>query len=152
MGETLPRVILDRKPFVPRGNGTFGNFLRMADESWRKLEGTWDRLKWARRQKFESGRAAATAMGVEENTYRAYERHPDSSKHIPLTHVHAGHFAKRLGVRWEWLLMGEGPPFPDMDPNSADARIKRAIEDKDDQQKAAIADMLERMFKTGTTG
>lgn len=124
----------------------------MADQSWRTLEGTWDRLKWARKQKFETGRAAAEAMGVDENTYRAYERQPDSSKHIPLTHVHAGHFAKRLGVRWEWLLMGEGAPIGDMDPNSPDARIKRAIEDKDDDQKSAIADMLERMFRTGTSG
>jgi transcriptional regulator with XRE-family HTH domain len=122
----------------------------MSDESWRKLDGTWDRLKWARKRKYGTARAAAEAMGIPENTYRAYERQPDSSKHIPLTHVHAGHFAKRLGVRWEWLLMGEGQPFAD--PASPDARIQRALDGKDEGQKGAIADLLERMFRTGTEG
>jgi hypothetical protein len=124
----------------------------MADESWRKLEGTWDRLKWARKRKFETAKDAAVAMGVNIDTYRAYERHPDSSKHIPLTHVHAGHFAKRLAVRWEWLLRGEGEPFPNTDPASPNARIQRALEGRTTDELEAVADFLEKMPKTGTRG
>ncbi len=123
----------------------------MADESWRKTEGTWDRLKWARKRVFATGKDAAEALGVPENTYRAYERQPDSSKHIPLTHVHAGHFAKRLKVRWEWLLKGEGEPWI---PGAAKgkARAHKAIDAVSDDQAEVIAEMIERMLKTGTDG
>ena len=82
----------------------------MADNSWRNLE-LWDRVKWARAQRFESASAAAAAVGMLEGTYRCYERGPDSAKFIRLDYTHARHFAREFKVRWEWLLDGLGEPW-----------------------------------------
>lgn len=117
------------------------------DETWRSTVGTWDRLKWARKRKFATGKDAAIAMGVDEGTYRAYERQPDSSKHIPLNHVHAFHFAKRLGVRWEWLLKGEGEPWQDEDENID--RVLTVMHNADPAKRKDIADLIERLLKAG---
>ncbi len=67
------------------------------DESWREADGTWGRLKWARSRKYAFAKDAATALGVEAGTYRAYEREPGASTHTPLDHQNAFHFARRLG-------------------------------------------------------
>lgn len=135
-----------RKPFVPRGNVLFGNLRGMARaDGWQNCAGTWDRLKWARRQKFDTAKDAATALGVKENTYRAYERQPDSSKHTPLDHQHAFHFAKRLGVRWEWLLQGEGAPWIDADENRE--RILNAYDNAAPERRAAVAEAIENLLK-----
>lgn len=117
------------------------------DDAWRKCEGTWDRLKWARRQKFETGKDAALAFGLKEDTYRAYERQPDSSKHTPLGHQHAAHFAKRLGVRWEWLLQGDGSPW--LDPDENRDRILQAYDNAPEDRRAAIAAAIEQLLKVG---
>lgn len=117
------------------------------DETWRKTVGSWDRLKWARKRKFETSKDAAVALGINVNTYRAYERQPDSSKHTPLDHVHAGHFARRLGVRWEWLLMGEGEPWRDADERLE--RILEAFDDASEDRKDAIADAIVSLLKAG---
>ena len=82
----------------------------MADTSWRNLE-LWERVKWARSQRFESAAAAAAALGMKEGTYRCYERGPDSAKFIKLEYEHARHFARDFKVRWEWLLDGVGEPW-----------------------------------------
>jgi transcriptional regulator with XRE-family HTH domain len=82
----------------------------MADTSWRNLE-LWERVKWARSQRFESAAAAAAALGMKEGTYRCYERGPDSAKFIKLEYEHARHFAREFKVRWEWLLDGVGEPW-----------------------------------------
>lgn len=117
------------------------------DDAWRSTIGTWDRLKWARKRKFATAKDAAVAMAIDDGTYRAYERQPDSSKHIPLNHVHAGHFAKRLGVRWEWLLMGEGEPWRDSDERRE--RILEAYDSASEDRKSAVADAIERLLKAG---
>lgn len=117
------------------------------DNAWRECEGTWDRLKWARKQKFETAKAAATAFGVEEGTYRAYEREPGKSKHTPLGHQHAAHFARRLGVRWEWLLSGDGSPW--LDPDENRDRILQAYDAASPDRRAAVADAIENLLKTG---
>jgi transcriptional regulator with XRE-family HTH domain len=82
----------------------------MAVTSWRNLE-LWERVKWARAQRFESAAAAAAALGMKEGTYRCYERGPDSAKFIKLEYEHARHFAREFKVRWEWLLDGVGEPW-----------------------------------------
>jgi transcriptional regulator with XRE-family HTH domain len=97
----------------------------MADTSWRNLE-LWERVKWARSQRFESAAAAAAALGMKEGTYRCYERGPDSAKFIKLEYEHARHFAREFKVRWEWLLDGVGEPWltrvredePEVAPNN----------------------------------
>lgn len=103
-------------------------------------------MKWARRQRFETAQDAAAALGVNVNTYRAYERQPNSSKHTPLDHVHAGHFAKRLGVRWEWLLQGQGAPWAD--PDEHRERVLNAYDNADPDRRAAIAAAIEQLLKS----
>ena len=82
----------------------------MADNSWRNLE-SWERVKWARAQRFESASAAAEALGMKEGTYRCYERGPGSAKFKPLSYEYARKFARHFKVRWEWLLEGLGEPW-----------------------------------------
>lgn len=118
------------------------------DESWRNLEGTWDRLRWARRKKFTFAKDAAEAMGERPNTYAAYERRPDSSKHIALDHQKAAHFARRLGVRWEWLLLGEGEPYVIDDEDTA--RVTEAMRASPPERRKAIAETIMALLKTGT--
>jgi hypothetical protein len=114
------------------------------DDAWRRCEGTWDRLKWARGQKFKTGKDAAAAFAMKEDTYRAYERRPDSSKHTPLDPDHAAQFARRLGVRWEWLLRGQGEPFL---PDQNLARILDAYEHVPPERRVAVAAAIEQLLK-----
>jgi transcriptional regulator with XRE-family HTH domain len=72
----------------------------------------WERLRWARNRKYETGKEAARALGMRPNTYSAYERGPDSSKHTPMTLESAKRFGGEFGVHWMWLLTGEGLTFP----------------------------------------
>jgi transcriptional regulator with XRE-family HTH domain len=82
----------------------------MADNSWKNLE-LWERVKWARARRFPSAVAAAKALGMQDGTYRCYERGPGSAKFIPLEYKHAREFARAFTVRWEWLLDGLGVPW-----------------------------------------
>lgn len=111
----------------------------MADDRWKSCEGTWDRLKWARLQRFETAKDAAPALGEKVGTYNSYERRPGSSKHTPLTHQKAMHFAKRLGVRWEWLLLGTDEPFVE-DPGLVEIndKLKEMPKDQRDEYVQAI--------------
>ncbi len=117
------------------------------DDRWKTTEGTWDRLKWARIQKFGTAEDAAAALGLKPGTYRAYERRPDSSKHIALDHQNAAHFAKRLGVRWEWLLLGKETPW--LDPDENRERVLRAYDEAPAERQAAVAEAIEKLLKTG---
>ncbi len=82
----------------------------MTDDDWRDLE-SWERVKWARSQRYESATAAAAALGMLQGTYRCYERGPDSAKFMRLDYRHARLFAREFKVRWEWLLEGDGEPW-----------------------------------------
>lgn len=117
------------------------------DERWKGCEGTWDRLKWARLQKYATAKDAAIAVGVEEGTYRTYERHPDGSKHTPLDYQKAVHFGRRFGVRWEWLLEGTGIPWRALDENLD--RILLAYESTPEERRAAVAEAIEQLLKVG---
>lgn len=108
---------------------TFRKIARMADDrSWFGLD-YWQRVQWARRrwQKEkgsvgETARAAAESLGMKEDTYSAYERRPDSSKHTKLNDQAAIRFARKFGVRWEWLLTGQGEPWLTDDPQVEEGR------------------------------
>ncbi len=94
----------------------------------------------------------AELLGVKPGTYNAYELAPGSSKWIKLDHEHAFHFAKKLRVRWEWLLQADGEPWA-LDDGGPKARAKKAIDAATDDQAEAAADLPERLFgKTGTHG
>lgn len=116
------------------------------DDGWRNLVGSWDRLKWSRLRKWETAKDAAEALGVNVNTYRAYERQPHSSKHTPLDHVHAGHFAKRMGVRWEWLLQGQGEPWTDGDETRE--KVLEAYDGADPAKREALAQAIITLLKS----
>jgi hypothetical protein len=89
----------------------------MDNEDWRRLDGSWTRLKWARRrwQKMNSrsltAADAAASLQMKEGTYRAYERPPGASKHTPLKHEAARQFAGKFQTNWSWLLDARGSPF-----------------------------------------
>lgn len=113
-------------------------------------KGTWDRLKWARLQKFGTAEDAAPALGEKAGTYRQYERKPDSSRAVELDHQKAAHFAKKLGVRWQWLLQGEGTPYFDPDENIN--RIVARLHELDPGPRAEWVETIDRLLKTGTSG
>jgi hypothetical protein len=90
----------------------------MEDSNWTLLEEPWDRLRWARNhwQKKTGGpvtaRAAAEALGLQENTYTTYERAPaKSSGARGFSPTLAVKFGKKFKVAWTWLLTGEGTPW-----------------------------------------
>jgi transcriptional regulator with XRE-family HTH domain len=91
----------------------------MTDDSWRHLE-LWDRVKWARMQRYPSASAAAEALDMKEGTYRCYERGPESAKFIRLDYDHAKLFAQEFRVQWEWLLDGVGEPWLTKDEQQED--------------------------------
>jgi hypothetical protein len=118
----------------------------MADERWRDCEGTWDRLRWARLQKFETAKDAAESLGMKEDTYTAYERRPGSSKHTALTHGRAAQFATKFKVNWIWLLTGVGTPT-DSVLTGAQLRVVTAMKDASPAQQERIATAVEALLK-----
>lgn len=143
-----------RKQIVTRGDGTVGNLRPMSTDP-KNLEGTWDRLRWARtRWQTSKGiapnaEAAAESLGMKAGTYRAYERRPGSSKHIALDHQSAPRLASKFGVNWIWLLTGDGSP-DDMDqltPN--ERRIIDAYREAPEGRQTAVADAITQLLKTG---
>lgn len=139
-----------RKRLVPPGNVISRNVGLMekpkTDERWRDCRGTWDRLKWARKRKFETAKDAARALGEEPGTYRAYEREPGSSKWSNLDHQRAGQYAKAFKVNWIWLLNGGGTPFDGV-LTAPQERILGVINSAPPDRQEAIADLVERLFK-----
>lgn len=75
-----------------------------------RLETQADRVKWARVEAgFRSARSAALALGINENTYRAYETGLRASRRgIPRDSLEK--IARRFGVSQLWLLSGAGDP------------------------------------------
>ncbi len=123
----------------------------MADAEWSRLREPWERLRWARRHwQSKSGgattkAAAAESLGMQENTYSAYEREPGSSKHTDLDHQRAIQFADKFKVNWVWLLTGQESPFT-RTPAQQRALDLMAGEDESDQERAVdiIAAALKR--------
>lgn len=89
----------------------------MTEADWSALREPWERLRWARLHwQLENGsattaRAAAESLGMQENTYAAYERGPHASKFTPLDHQRAMQFGRKFKVNWVWILTGDETPF-----------------------------------------
>jgi transcriptional regulator with XRE-family HTH domain len=108
------------------------------------FEGTWDRLRWARKRKFDTAKDFAVRAGVKPGTYQAYERRPDSSKHIALDHQNAMRLARLLKVRWEWLLLGEGGPIPGDSPRD---RVNALLDDASPEDQERAASIIESFLR-----
>jgi hypothetical protein len=124
----------------------------MNDENWRRLEGSWERLTWAREHwQRLNGRPltmadAAAALQMKDGTYRAYERPPGTSKHTSLSYEVARQFANKFHTNWRWLLHGSGSPF-DPEQQSPSAPMVIAIKaefDPESQSWWAEAEIDER--------
>jgi hypothetical protein len=123
-------------------------------EEWRDLREGHERLTWARRRsRFETQRDAADSLGMNLNTYSAYERAPDKSKHTPLDHQAAIRFGKKFKVNWVWLLTGWGEPTGDPLTTNAPLTVLEEAMAKaakaPEAQQELIADIIERMLKAG---
>lgn len=122
----------------------------MTGSDWAQLSEPWERLRWARlRWQREGGLpetmgAAAERLGMRENTYSAYERAPDSSKHSALDHHHAIQFGRCFKVNWAWLLTGDGSPFA---PTLADQRAARLLAQAKEEDREMVLDMLEAALR-----
>lgn len=142
-----------RKHFVTRGHVPVGNVWAMT-ANWQDTEGTWDRLRWSRMRWQEASgispraEAAAESLGIKAGTYRAYERQPGSSKHIPLDHQTAARFAKKFNVNWTWLLTGEGSPDASDDHlTPVERRMIDALREAPEARQAAAADAIIQLLK-----
>lgn len=120
------------------------------DDSWRKCDGSHERLQWARERKFpgDSQASAARKMNATKSTYSALERAPGTSKWIAMDAIKARYYGEKLGVRWEWLLFGDGEPV-ESTPNGPTSRLRRAMESATPEQQEMIADLVERVLRTG---
>jgi transcriptional regulator with XRE-family HTH domain len=122
----------------------------MADSSWRNLE-IWERVKWARSQRFDSAAVAAAALDMKDGTYRCYERGPDSAKFIDLDYSHAKRFGQLFRVRWEWLLEGLGEPWltkPKGESQADEESAPNLLRAWREFRNMTVADLAK---KTGTT-
>jgi|SRR5579863_1859280 len=123
----------------------------MEDQSWQELRDRWERLRWARMRRFETAQAAAESMAMRPNTYTAYERPPHASKHTHLDDNAAIRFARKFGVRWVWLLTGDGTPFEEEpEPTGPQRRVRDLMGAVPIERQEAIANVIEALIKTGT--
>ena len=146
-----------RKHFLTHGYVPFGNVPGMddrSDTSWSQKVEPWDRLAWARARIYPTPTEAARRMGYQPHTYAAYERPLGASKHIDFDSTIAADLAKKLKVRWEWLLRGEGPPWPDQSRKltPAQQRALDALEGRPQEDQERIVAAIEMLVRTGTGG
>ena len=120
----------------------------MTATGWELLDQPHERLRWARLHAgYPTMKAAAESLGMQENTYSAYEREPGSSKWTAMDHQRAIEFGRKFKVSWTWLLVQEGTPFevPLTDAQRRALSVMGSAEE-DDQERAAkvIETMLKR--------
>jgi len=125
----------------------------MDTPEWTDLREPFERLRWARISwqlkkgiKPDAG-AAGESMGIKPNTYRAYERAPDASKHIALDHQHAIQFGRKFGVSWQWLLTGEGEP-DELNLTEAERRLISVMRDAPEGRVDAVLATMEALLKS----
>jgi hypothetical protein len=118
----------------------------MTEDGWQELREPWERLRWSRARRFEAAKDAAESMGMKPDTYRAYEREPGTSKHTQLDHQSAIRFGRKFGVRWEWLLIGQGTPSDDEDEGPG-SRVRAAMRSVPRDEQEAIADAVEALVR-----
>lgn len=121
---------------------------------WQDLSEVHDRLRWARMRwqetrgiKPDAG-AAAESLGMKPHAYRAYERPEDASKHTRLNDQRAIQFARKFGVNWLWLLLGEGSPdAPDDQLTPIERKMIDALREAPEARQAAAADAIIQLLK-----
>lgn len=109
------------------------------------------RLKWARLTAgYPTATAAAESLGMNKDTYSAYEREPGKSKHTELDHQRAIQFGRKYKVSWEWLLVGQGTPFAVV--TDAQQKALRAMSQAPEAEQERAARMVVELLRTGTSG
>lgn len=122
----------------------------MEDTTWSTLREPWERLRWARLHwQRQSGAvatmaAAADSLGMQENTYSAYERAPGTSKHTALDHQRAVQFGRKFKVNWVWILTGEESPFS---RTPAQKRAAELLAEVSENEQADVVAMIEAVIR-----
>jgi hypothetical protein len=146
-------VRLTGKRVLTPGKITFGNLIAMSDLEWASLREPWQRLRWARRYwqtqtgSATTAKAAAESLGMQENTYSAYEREPSSSKHTAIDHQRAVQFGRKFKVNWVWILTGEETPFSRTPAQTRAVEMLSTVAEKDQEE---VLDMIELLVKRRT--
>jgi transcriptional regulator with XRE-family HTH domain len=127
--------------------------LGMVDETdtrWASLTEPEERLRWARARLFETQEAFANSIGMKRGAYRKYEAGPAHDGGV-LKADKAMQFAKKLKVRWEWLLYGQGVPF--LDTPTPAQRVDELLRDLPLEEQERYVSALELLVRrTGTEG
>ncbi len=125
------------------------------DTSWSTQHHYWERVRWARLQwqqragMPETARAAAEALGMEENTLTTYERRPRSNKGLSIER--ARQFGKKYKVSWIWLALGEGTPFDD--DLSPDAQsVARLVDATPEEDRPKVVEAIKTLLKRAGDG
>lgn len=119
-----------------------------SDTSWENCKGPWDRLRWARKRAGLKQEDAAKIIGVGRTAYIKYEAEPGRSntQNTPLKYEQARPLAKRLKVRWEWLLDRDGTPW--LEDQAPGDRVRAALHgvlpDEEVEQIASLTELLDR--------
>lgn len=127
----------------------------MSDLEWAALREPHERLRWARlywqtkNGAATTAKAAAESLGMQENTYTAYEREPGKSKATALDHQRAVQFGRKFKVNWVWLLTGEETPFS---RTPAQTRAIQALAQADENDQEEVVDMIEALLKRRKAG
>lgn len=85
----------------------------MDDTSWSRCEGVWDRLAWARTHApvpMDTA-AAGSVIGLSAQTYRTYERRPNTPGARAIDPQNIIKLGRRWKISWQWIISGEGTPF-----------------------------------------
>ncbi len=123
------------------------------DTSWSHLANFWERVRWARLQwqqrtgMEDTARAAAEALGVNEDTYTSWERPPRSRKEY-LDVAIARKLGSKFKVNWVWLTGAEASPFDDGKPYSKEtAEVADLIEQSPDDERPAVVAAIKTLLK-----
>lgn len=148
-------VRFEGKSLLTPSKITSGKLWGMDETEWSRLREPWERLKWARRYWQRQSGAASTAsaaaesLGLQENTYSAYERSPDSSKHTTLDHQRAIEFGRKFKVSWVWLLSGEETPFARTPAQTRAVELMATVSEGDQEE---VVDIIEAALKRRRAG
>lgn len=112
---------------------------------------TWARMRWQERAGIRpNAGAAADSLGMNQHTYRAYERPSTASKATALDHQRAVQFGRKFGVSWRWLLTGEGSPDDEStaELTPIERRVIDALREAPEARQTAVADAIEQLLKS----
>lgn len=137
------------KPSVSQWNvvSCHRSCMERGDSSWTQADKPWKRLQWVRGQtQFSTPTDFARACKVDVQKYLAMEGAPGRSRVRKLDAETAQRVAKRTGMRWEWILLGDGEPWlEDMPPGErVRSALKGVLPDDEIEQIASLTELLDR--------